>query len=438
MRAKISLLVCFVSLSANATTPLIDLGFGTDDSGVAGVMVGNTAPANSLTSGGVQPDGKVLLLGNDVMDSDHMAFVTRLNDDGTADSAFGTNGSINLGMKWNLNANAIAADGSIVFAGDDSSEVNSIVGRLTSGGALDESFHMSGYRELLPTAFGSIYTNSIFTGVFSLDGGKVLAIGFAVTTVNVTSACGMAVQFNADGSLDQSFGQGSGSVCVGPPYSGPPIFEVTSGARLSSGDIILAGGADHTGGSNLDVAMTRLLPTGDIDTSFGNAGWVTYGFDAGGEFEDYATTTMVDEQGRVLLGVIYTTDEGIQQAVMRYTDDGQLDDSFGTHGIVQLPTDAAQDLAPYAMWMLPGSNVMIASIGTNSTSMLVLNEIDSTGKPATNFGEGGTYEVPLPAGFSDTWRSIPAGDYIYGFGQSSTVGLAALRIILPIFNNGFE
>jgi uncharacterized delta-60 repeat protein len=440
MRFAATFLLCVIALSAHATTPLVDQTFGTNANGLAGLAVGQSASSNYLASAGVQPDGKVLLFGQDFVGIGQSAYVARLNTDGSVDTSFGETGtgSTNLGMGFNLRANVVAGNGDILFAGDDGSTINAVVGRLTSGGALDPSFHSSGFRELVPTAFGSIYANSEFDAVFSLEDGKVLAVGYALTT-SVPSACGMAAQFNSDGSLDSSFGNGSGSVCVAPPYSGAPIFEVTAALRLSSGNIILAGGADHTGGSNLDIAMTQLLPSGEIDTSFGNSGWATFGFDAGGALEDYAMSIASDSQNRLLLGVVYTTDQGIAQAVMRYTATGQLDASFGTNGIAAVPGDETLNLAPYGLWMLPGGDIMVASISFNvGTSILQLTEIDANGQLVNAFAPDGTFNVAVPTGFDATARPFAIRDYIYSSGPSSTTGLSALRVILPIFNNGFD
>jgi hypothetical protein len=77
-------------------------------------------------------------------------------------------------------------------------------------------------------------------------------------------------------------------------------------------------------------------------------------------------------------------------------------------------------------------------VKSNTPSTFELTEIDPDGKLVRSFGNDGTYDIPLPIHFSLAGRSIPMGDYIYSFGQSRTAGLATVRVVLPIFNNGFE
>lgn len=103
----------------------------------------------------IQPDGKIVLVGESTVSNDHSnAVIVRLNSDGTPDEAFGgeENGApkgfvmstLGSGSAYST-AVALRSSGHIVVAGytQDGGDMNMVVARLGASGEFDQSFGMA-------------------------------------------------------------------------------------------------------------------------------------------------------------------------------------------------------------------------------------------------------------------------------------------------------
>ena len=435
------LFLCTTMLSgpAFATTPLIDPFFGQSHNGVAGEVIGTDVSADTPTASLLQSDGKVVIAGTASINSATHTVVTRLNRDGSVDMTFGdsNSGFSDLGTAFEINSLSETAGGALYFAGADSTQSNAYVGRLTSTGQLDTTFHINGYREIPASVFDASFTGASLTQAFVLPDGGLLAIGHATQSAIVE---GVAVQLTSDGAIDSSFNHGAGSTAFAPPFTGSPLFLVTAAQRLTSGSTLLGGFGYHTGGDSYDIVLAQLTASGDLDASFGYDGFATFGFDVGGSMQDISTALAVDANGNILVGAQY--DDGsatFPAAVLRFNANGQLDTSFGTNGYTKLALPVAQ----YPSWIWPKSDGSIL-VAMNPQTTLTLTSLDENGSIMTSFATAGEYIAPQPASLKielppvGVAMPILTGDWLYAFGQSTVVGMAAMRLVLPIFNNGFE
>src|SRR5262249_8991019 len=151
-------------------------------------------------------------------------------------------------------------------------------------------------------------------------------------------------RYNADGTLDTTFGAGG----FGPAGTVTTDFDggddVARAVVLQGSRIVVAGSAQSPDGSQSDFALARYDVNGDLDSSVPNtspsrtdlpgpAGTVTTDFSpslAGAS----ALTVTADGQ---LVAVGSTRNTGrIQFAVVRYGADGTPDPTFGTGGATVL------------------------------------------------------------------------------------------------------
>src|SRR5262245_25334602 len=135
----------------------------------------------------------------------------------------------------------------------------------------------------LDTAFGvgGLATVSFTTSPFT-DQGMAVALqadGKVVVAGTVANNFGVA-RFNADGSLDTSFGSG-----------GLVVTDIAGGNDLcqgvviqADGKIVVAGGAAN-GATGTDFALVRYNPDGSLDSSFGSGGIVVTPFGTTGSFD---------------------------------------------------------------------------------------------------------------------------------------------------------
>src|SRR5262249_13154175 len=140
-------------------------------------------------------------------------------------------------------------------------------------------------------------------------------------------------RFNPNGSLDTTFGpKGSGLVIT--DVGGGGFTEAWAVVLQSDGKIIAAG---DRYGSNEDFALVRYNANGTLDTSFGTGGIVTTDLQSGSndEIHGLSLETVVDAGGHSstkIVAVGYVT--GPRFPLARYNLDGTLDPAFGSGGKV--------------------------------------------------------------------------------------------------------
>ena len=98
-------------------------------------------------------------------------------------------------------------------------------------------------------------------------------------------------------------------------------------ALQADGKIVVAGMTDAGGGNVNNFAVARLLPNGELDTSFDGDGRVTIDFN----FDDQAYAVAMQPDGRIVVAGQSAADT----AVARLLTNGSLDPDFNP---VALPT----------------------------------------------------------------------------------------------------
>lgn len=211
--------------------------------------------ANSVA---VQPDGKIIAVGSMRLNAFEPGVeqfsVARYNIDGALDSTFGVGGKVRpffFGGFDQANAVALLPNGEIIVAGfATNNHLPSIsdfaMTRLNRDGSIDASFGSSGK---VATDFSSEFDSANSIGV--QPDGKIVLVG-VVSKGRFAEATDFAVaRYNADGSLDESFGSG-GKVTT-------DFFGLSNIARVGllqrDGKIVAVGRADR--GILGDFALAR-------------------------------------------------------------------------------------------------------------------------------------------------------------------------------------
>jgi uncharacterized delta-60 repeat protein len=220
------------------------------------------------------------------------------------------------------------------------------------------------------------------SGVVLQADGKMVVVG---------SVDGFAVaRFNADGSLDQSFGTG-GTVVT--PISGTGLAKAV--AVQADGKIVAVGGTFNAP-PNEAFAVVRYNPDGTPDQGFGNGGIVTTDF---GSSHDRA------------YGVAFTADGKIVAAgtggLVRYNTNGSLDPNFGTNGKAVISDFQVYDVAVQA----DGKVVVVGHGG--------VKRFTTSGVLDVNFGSGGkitTNDILRCVAIQPNGKIVVAGDFNAGGG----------------------
>jgi len=274
----------------------------------------------------VQPDGKLVAVGGATINGQADFALARYNGNGTLDTSFGKNGraTTDLGGRYEgANSVALQADWKIVVAGGSVIGLfdNFALARYNSNGTLDTSFGTGGK---VITNFGEVSSRAYSVAV--QPNGKIVVAGYA----NIDGSEDFAlVRYNADGTLDDTFGAGGKVITdFGLVQQGFSYAFANSLAVQLDGKIVVAGQALL--GSGFDFALARYNSNGELDTSFGTGGKVITDFTP----NEGANSLAVLPDGRIVVAGQANVDRGYGFALVRYNSNGTVDTSFGSDGKV--------------------------------------------------------------------------------------------------------
>jgi uncharacterized delta-60 repeat protein len=352
----------------------LDPNFGTGGK----VLTDFSNSEDAASAVAIQGDGKIVAAGSFHAGGPYDFALARYNANGSLDTSFGSGGKVVTdvcGCYQALNALAIQGDGKIVAAGVAlaSSQGSFTLARYSADGILDPSFGSGGK---VLTAFGNAYAVAI------QGDGKIVAAGYSSGSPNFR--WGLA-RYNPDGSLDTSFGSG-GKVVTDFGLSGPVVGGAFGLAILGDGKIVAAGLSGPY--RAWDFALARYNANGSLDTSFGSGGKVVTDF-GGGSDEVHAVAIQGDGKivaaGSALAsGVIYD----YNFALARYSADGILDTTFGSGGKV-LTSFGGSESMDVANGLAIQGDGKIAAGGYANYGDFALARYSADGNLDTSFGSGG-------------------------------------------------
>jgi uncharacterized delta-60 repeat protein len=189
-----------------------------------------------------------------------------------------------------------------------------------------------------------------------------------------------AVSAGEIGRLDTTFGR-DGRVVTAPGIFADQAYAV----RVQPDGGILAAGSSSNG-MDLDFALIRYTPDGELDTTFNYNGIVTTQV---GSDDDEIAAIALQEDGRIVVAG-YTTNGGRRDfALARYTPDGQLDPSFGEGGIVVDGYSGGDDEIT-AVAVDSEGRLVVAGYATGTAGRAVIaGRYLAGGAPDLSFGDNG-------------------------------------------------
>ena len=255
---------------------------------------------------------------------------------------------------------------------------------------------------------------------FAKDG-KIYASGYVTVDGDRRTA---AVRFNADGTLDTSFGDNgiatyNVAVAADDAHPNPPANYVAGNegsygiVELANGDVIVQTNANDGEGGQ-DVVLIKFDSEGNFDTDFGvvriDLGWVNGDTDWPGELppSDQSWGIALDTSGDEEKVVVFahgpakkgSTYEGVQRTdqdryvVRVLASDGSLDTSFASGGIFTFDFDDARlsDGGRRGIVEADGSILQAGytNFGDGQNNHVGILRLLPDGTPDTSFGFGTT------------------------------------------------
>jgi uncharacterized delta-60 repeat protein len=263
---------------------------------------------------------------------------------------------------------------------------------------LDPTFGTGGLAlvDLQASTSGKVKPLVIEASVQQSDG-KVIIVGEG----NMSLSSGMMlVRYNADGTLDTTFG--SSGVAIAPFKT---FSEATSVAIAPGGKIVVGGFAVRIGlneGTTSTFALARFNANGTLDTSFGTNGMTTTAFPGVGSA---VQAIAVQPDGKIvavgsgassvdLVQSTISTDSGF--AAARYNIDGSLDTSFGTGGRVTTSFAGSAGVDPTAIALQSNGAIVAVGLGYLGTNQgIAVARYTASGALDPSFNGSGTTFLPV-------------------------------------------
>ena len=281
------------------------------------------------------------------------------NASGSPDKSFGTNGIANVG---GVDA-VLEPDGSIVYA---LSNFFGLTRRLPSGDRLTTTL--------------SLGSQDSASALIRQPDGKLVLVG---TSDNRFAT----VRFNADLSLDTSFGNGGIVITAIPTIGLEAAYAV---ARQSDGRLIVGGTVRQEKSlagqefASQDMALVRYTANGRVDPSFGSNGIAIVGLDGDSDSsysDDAVRSFVIQPDGKLVIAVKYdVSGQGNFWELVRLTSNGSMDEAFNANlGIGNYAIHDRGDCMKITL--LP--NKEIVAIGTSERYVrpATIQKIASNGLP---------------------------------------------------------
>jgi uncharacterized delta-60 repeat protein len=316
-----------------------DASFGGGD-GMVTTAVGHDSGGYSLA---LQPDGKLVVTGQAADASNQTGVgccfpypyriaLLRYNADGLLDAGFGGGDGIvttAIGGEGSESFGygvTIQPDGKLVVTGEVAGSNSSIaLLRYNADGTLDAGFGGGDGIVTTPVAHGA--------GGYSLalqPDGKFVVTGAACNDSGWPGGADCffpLLRYNADGTLDASFGGGDGLVFTGD--SGDHSYYGNSVTLQPDGKLVLTAETYDFNSGISDVALLRYNVDGSLDHGFGGGeGIVTTTLARGGAFWGSRVARQAD--GKLVVAGSFQNSNRSDIALLRYNADGSFDPTFGS------------------------------------------------------------------------------------------------------------
>jgi uncharacterized delta-60 repeat protein len=362
---------------------VLDPTFGTGGVTTSLLATGGVASAvATYPQTGTANDGKIVVVGSDYLPNDYTELaVVRYNLDGSLDKSFGNRGEATIAVK-NSRARAVAIqpDGKILAAGESGSEFAIV--RYNVDGSLDRSFGTKGVATTSITAKGF---DEIFALGLQADGKIVVAGG--TTPPNSTTRKLAVARFNANGTLDTSFGEGGKAVDLPTsPLEGGGTLGMGLDIDPTTGNIFVEAANGAVNNFGYDAMVVRYTSAGVIDKSFAGKGYVV--FDGSGTLPIMYSSASIALEPSDHLIVVAGRSAGYTECLARLKQNGSPDPNFGPNqtGFVDTSVPTTSNRAS-VRFQADGSILVGETTHSNSMMLTCFKQID--GSLDASFGNSG-------------------------------------------------
>ncbi len=356
-----------------------------------------------------------------------------------ANTTFGTNGVVisDFGFDDEVFSLAVQDDKKVLVGGysNNSSVQNLVVSRYLTGGTPDTTFNDDG---IFSASFGS--GDTIGYNLIYQNDGTILVAGIAEDVENQV----FIARLTPEGFLDKTFGENNDGMTLAGVVG--ESVENTDVATSADGSIFLVNTFTDAADSKNSNIM-KFTADGDPDVAFGDQGIYELQIDEAVHIQ--AITLLSDAN---ILAAGYDEENGTNSAtLLRFNEDGSIDKSFGTDGILKLTVEGQSSTLQDIVYVDDKTIYLIGFSDNGSYNSSFVAKIDSDGDLSAEFGTSGVYLSALVyenqafsgninnagelqvVGFSD--NGISRDVFILTIQDTDSAGPVATYLIEDISNN---
>ncbi len=321
--------------------------------------------------------------------------------DGQIDSTFGINGVAFSNFSMGASGTSIGIDNqqNIFAVGQvyTSNQYDFAAIKFNSQGIIDTSFAINGKFTM---GFG---IDDYCTSIAVQSDNKIILGGYSSTwdgfNINSIFTQYSLIRLHNNGSIDSTFGvNGKFELNFDPIDCGAIAM-----ALQSDGKIIAVG--RYNNGISLKIITIRITIDGNLDLSFGNSGIALTQLDTT-IMDDEVTSCVIQPDNKIIIGS-FTHDQpfvGKVFGMVRLTENGLIDTSFGISGIVKTDIPNLANDYPACIKLQNDGKILLAGTTKNSKIMAICRyNIDGT--LDITFGNQGVSILDISSG-KDVIRDI--------------------------------
>jgi len=328
----------------------------------------------SDTATGVAVDSNIVLtFGENIQFGSGTIQIRSDSPTGTVGASYDVLTSSNLTINGNtltINPTTDLAKGTHYFVTLDAGSSEDLAGNDYAGTTVYDFTTLVG--GVITTDFDG---DSFGCGVTIQADSKIVVVGSYMNEEKMDVAL---VRYNPDGTLDTSFGGGTGKLTTDFGYEDAGLCTIIQ----SDGKILVIGESAINGGSYGKCIIARYNIDGSFDTSFDGDGKVITNFLDGLNVDGFYTTdAILQSDGKILIvGGGYQSGNSLV-TLFRYNSNGSLDSSFGNNGMVITPSISGLNSSdfPYGVVQQADEKILVAVRSADNVNItLILYNIDGT------------------------------------------------------------
>lgn len=369
---SIFLIYCLIALTTVAQSGTLDKNFG--DTGVV-----FTALYGGLETVALQSNSRIIAAGEWTknFDSDYGSVLVGYLPSGVLDSSFGNDGISFVNDHSDITSVAVLGNDKMITVNAYSLTHIIILSKYLANGNLDSIFGDNGQ---IQHSFSGV--DAIAARVVKIQqDGKIVITGAAyfIDDDRAYEPKIITARFNADGSVDKSFG-GKGYVLMEGEIANALVIQ-------PDGKIVIGGNT----GLQQKFILARYLPDGNLDEQFGNGGILTANYN---NHEDYINALALQQDGKIVAAGVEAYETG-NMITARFLPDGNLDKSFGVNGFTIVKFEDGSQARSVALQ----SDGKIILAGYSNPALHVfyfaLVRLNATGVIDSSFGTNGVTETNI-------------------------------------------